>query len=647
MSTETGEQTSSSNLGAETQGSVLSVCKRSENVDTDDNSQGTMKGDEIVDEASSIESDADKVAKESDNCARDIPMEEESNLEDPASSETTSSDQPPSAQANNILEGADGSKLASDASRSSDQQCYCGKGRNMNVVELQCIACLKWFHDTCLSLPLGKCVPFMTNYTFSCKLCNPAGNENFSKKQSNFSQMCVTALANLIQKNRAEGGSRALFSKDKEIIPFIEKNWENMTTVPRRVKQTWHTTVYKTMTKDTDVFVCEEKTESGEVTDAHPYFGLILTDLEKIGPNYESLVRGSQGRNVDSQVSSGNPVPGKGRGTKRKLPGESQTATSGKKNKSDLVMPKLPPNGYPLDHPYNKDGYRYILAEPDPHAPFRQEFDESTDCAGKPIPAWLYRKLQPSSVLLAMHDRAPQLKLSDDRLSVTGEKGYCMVRATHGVEEGAWYFEATIEDMPENCATRIGWSQELGNLQAPLGYDRFGYAWRSRKGTKFHESRGYHYHDGGYGTGDTLGFLIELPRRKEKEGQLSLPDAFKDRRLVKVKSYLYFEEKDEVQQAIKALRSLPGSRIVFYKNGECIGTAWKDIYEGMYYPAVSLYKGCTVRLNFGPNFKHKPKDVPCLGMHESVDKVIVQQTMSDILYLVENESQMRLDAIYF
>ncbi|KAH8034353.1 hypothetical protein HPB51_023357 [Rhipicephalus microplus] len=181
------------------------------------------------------------------------------------------------------------------------------------------------------------------------------------------------------------------------------------------------------------------------------------------------------------------------------------------------------------------------------------------------------------------------------------------------VEEGAWYYEATIEDIQRIC--RSYWlSQELGNLQAPLGYDRFGYSWRSRKGTKFHESRGYHYHDGGYGAGDTLGFLIELPRRKEKEGQLSLPDAFKDRRLVKVKSYLYFEEKDEVQQAIKALSTLPGSK---------------------------------VRLNFGPNFKHKPKDVSCMGMDESVDKVIVQQTMSDMLYLVENESQMRLDAIYF
>jgi len=28
---------------------------------------------------------------------------------------------------------------------------------------------------------------------------------------------------------------------------------------------------------------------------------------------------------------------------------------------------------------------------------------------------------------------APQLKLTDDRLTVTGEKGYSMVRATHGM----------------------------------------------------------------------------------------------------------------------------------------------------------------------------------------------------------------------
>jgi len=67
--------------------------------------------------------------------------------------------------------------------------------------------------------------------------------------------------------------------------------------------------------------------------------------------------------------------------------------------------PKLPPHGYPLEHPFNKDGYRYYLAEADPHAPNRQAFDDSTEMAGKPIPGYLYRVFQGSQVLLSMHDR--------------------------------------------------------------------------------------------------------------------------------------------------------------------------------------------------------------------------------------------------
>lgn len=53
-----------------------------------------------------------------------------------------------------------------------------------------------------------------------------------------------------------------------------------------------------------------------------------------------------------------------------------------------------------------------------------------------------------------------------------------------GVTRGCWYWEATIEELPEGAAVRLGWGQELANLQAPLGYDKFGYSWRSRKGTK-------------------------------------------------------------------------------------------------------------------------------------------------------------------
>lgn len=63
----------------------------------------------------------------------------------------------------------------------------------------------------------------------------------------------------------------------------------------------------------------------------------------------------------------------RGRNAKRKFPGEGAGTGPGKKGRgSDMTAPKLPAHGYPLEHPFNKDGYRYILAEPDPHAPFRQ-----------------------------------------------------------------------------------------------------------------------------------------------------------------------------------------------------------------------------------------------------------------------------------
>ena len=35
-------------------------------------------------------------------------------------------------------------------------------------------------------------------------------------------------------------------------------------------------------------------------------------------------------------------------------------------------------------------------------------------------------------------------------------------------------------------------------------------------------------------------------------------------------------------------------QIIFYKNGVNQGVAYKDIFEGVYFPAISLYKSCTV-----------------------------------------------------
>lgn len=104
-------------------------------------------------------------------------------------------------------------------------------------------------------------------------------------------------------------------------------------------------------------------------------------------------------------------------------------------------------------------------------------------------------------------------------------KRYSTVRATHGVTYGTWYWEATIEEMPEGSATRMGWGQDYANLQAPIGYDKFGYSWRSRKGTRFHESAGKRYGPG-YGEGDTLGFMIMLPLTNTTK---LVPTTYKDR----------------------------------------------------------------------------------------------------------------------
>lgn len=339
----------------------------------------------------------------------------------------------------------------------------------------------------------------------------------------------------------------------------------------------------------------------------------------------------SSGMLIGKGKESTGTVPRKSARGKRKLD-SSQQLSSSKKSKGDLPpSQKLPPHGYPLEHPFNKDGYRYILAEQDSNAPLANMDMEFW--AGKPIPGDLYRIKLHKEVLLSMNDRAPQLKLSDDRLSVTGEKGYCMLRATHGVTKGRWYFEATV-DLPAETATRIGWSQLYGNLQAPLGYDKFSYSWRSKKGTRFHESRGKHYSDG-YATGDVVGFFISLPLNNRHPAEF-LPPTFKDKALIKFKSHLYFEEKDLVDKAEKSLKPSPGSQIKFYKNGVCQGVAWQDVYEGTYYPAVSLYKNATVTLNFGPDFKFPPKDEDFQPMSYKAVEFAVEQSLSDLLYLVDS-----------
>ncbi|XP_022967516.1 protein TRAUCO-like isoform X1 [Cucurbita maxima] len=198
--------------------------------------------------------------------------------------------------------------------------------------------------------------------------------------------------------------------------------------------------------------------------------------------------------------------------------------------------------------------------------------------------------------------KAEKVELSDDRMSGGSTKGYRMVRATRGVEEGAWYFEIKVVSLGETGHTRLGWSMEKGDLQAPVGYDGNSFGYRDIDGSKVHKALREKYGEEGYKEGDVLGFYINLP-----DGASYAP---KSPHYVWYKGQRYIcapEGKEEPPKVV------PGSEISFFKNGVCQGVAFTDLNGGRYYPAASMYTqpnqpNCVVKFNFGPDFEFFPED---------------------------------------
>lgn len=162
--------------------------------------------------------------------------------------------------------------------------------------------------------------------------------------------MCVTAIANLQQQHQKKGKLKYLFDKDTDLIPYMEQYWESMTTMPRRVTQSWqvfcdcfrfffyfrlltnidthirikmhflfqlghltetrcylyfvsyfrYSTVQKTLLKDNAVFTFEDGLEGQQM------FGLVTNDLTQIKPNYEAMVKGGTLRVNDEGYAQGN-----------------------------------------------------------------------------------------------------------------------------------------------------------------------------------------------------------------------------------------------------------------------------------------------------------------------------------------------------
>ncbi|XP_071922195.1 uncharacterized protein [Coffea arabica] len=123
-----------------------------------------------------------------------------------------------------------------------------------------------------------------------------------------------------------------------------------------------------------------------------------------------------------------------------------------------------------------------------------------------------------AAICLSKVYKAEKVELSEDRLSAGSTKGYRMVRATRGVVEGAWYYEIKVVHLGDTGHTRLGWSTDKGDLQAPVGYDGNSFGYRDIDGSKVHKAVREKYGEDGYKEGDVIGFYINLP-----EGNLYTP----------------------------------------------------------------------------------------------------------------------------
>jgi hypothetical protein len=230
------------------------------------------------------------------------------------------------------------------------------------------------------------------------------------------------------------------------------------------------------------------------------------------------------------------------------------------------------------------------------------------------------------------------------RLGIVGAfRGYRMARASQGVSSGAYYYECWVQPGPtpteivQNLPThvrlgpnlqraleaaltaqqrqeqrrsssnsnrnvtnheedeeeedeipqvgghlRLGWSMRTGDLQAPVGYDKWSYGIRDLGGIT-HQS--IVNAEGVWGTtfgpGDVVGAAICL------------------------------DPEDPSRNHIRFFRNVEClGEFLLIKGKRSGGEAFTNIVSGTYYPAVSSYMAGACTANFGPKFVYPPRKLP-------------------------------------
>jgi len=166
---------------------------------------------------------------------------------------------------------------------------------------------------------------------------------------------------------------------------------------------------------------------------------------------------------------------------------------------------------------------------------------------------------------------------------------------------------------------RLGWSMRTGDLQAPVGYDKWSYGIRDILGSKIHcSNRNDNWGGEEFGPGDVVGCAISMVSDGSEAGGGGDAAATANEGGSAQDPQ---QQQQQQQQKDPQQPKAHENHIRFFKNGlpmgEFVITKGKReggaafiIPDGVYYPAVSLYMGATVKVNFGPHFVFPPRKLP-------------------------------------
>uniref|UniRef100_A0AC35TJG7 B30.2/SPRY domain-containing protein n=1 Tax=Rhabditophanes sp. KR3021 TaxID=114890 RepID=A0AC35TJG7_9BILA len=522
--------------------------------------------------------------------------------------------------------------------------CYCDGKRELGSLELHCIGCRKWFHTKCFKdIKEFYGLPFMVSYTFHCHECAQTKAETWTPKTVTFSHMCIMAIANMVfnkkKDNLNTGEGKLFFDVEREIIPYFDDNWESLTGEKKRAKTTWHTTIKKTLGREPSLFAFKEPNSYSLVEDDMHRVGPLMDGLRVPGRKAGPVVKEPPKEDASGPIS---PAPRQTRGAKKKVVEDKKTFTKKIKLTNDFVKNDSEESN--IEHPCNKDGTRFFLAVKDETLPNIDVFGNMvTMNASLRIPSFIYRAQDASKITISPCDKAPQLILSNDNSSISNvdNEGYCLSRATHGVSKGSWYFEVKFDYQSADSHIRVGWATKEAILQAPVGYTQYSYAIRSLHATSFHQAKGKTYGKRQIKEGDVIGCAIKLPDLAHIKGIPNLPPSIKNCFVIKHKSNTFFNETYSIVPPKEDTRFVsPDSSIEFFINGESLGVAFTAIPSDIYYPAISIYENSKVTLNCGPNFDFPLTLTNYRALSERVAETEIENCLSDILHIIENEKEI-------